>query len=323
VKRISFNNKEYIKASEVAKKFRYTQDYVGQLCRNKKVDARLVGRTWFVVMDSVTEYRKTKHTDRKTKSVNKSKNNPVFINKHPRNTKPTPVAAVIRSKTAKNTSAQLHHSLPHYTDRVAISYDADQVAMIPVNIRPESFKQAEIEQTPTRMIKEPTIKRVIKLNTKSKSNQTKLRVAHESRNKAKFTAEKIPEISLSGKLKVHEAGDSPTAEDLIFDVSDSQDNQALEQTLTISQSVAQPRSTANSANSTESKENFETAMTPALNRQPGVLTRTTPILILLLAVVCGVSILAVSAQTEVGSIGTSSSFSFGIDQLLMLVLNLI
>jgi len=40
--KVVFDKKEYTKASIAAKQFKYTSDYVGQLCRLEKVDARLV-----------------------------------------------------------------------------------------------------------------------------------------------------------------------------------------------------------------------------------------------------------------------------------------
>ena len=55
---------EYVRASVIAKRFRYTADYVGQLCRNKKIDARLVGRSWYVNPLSMDEYRAGRHQKR-------------------------------------------------------------------------------------------------------------------------------------------------------------------------------------------------------------------------------------------------------------------
>jgi hypothetical protein len=54
---VIFDGKEYIKASVLAARFRYTADYLGQLCRGKKVDARLVGRAWYINLDSLMEHK--------------------------------------------------------------------------------------------------------------------------------------------------------------------------------------------------------------------------------------------------------------------------
>jgi len=75
---ISVGEKKYLKAKLVARELGYTNDYVGQLCRAGKVDAKLVGRTWYVDPTTVkghkqTRYRSTKaatHRDLKS-SVSK------------------------------------------------------------------------------------------------------------------------------------------------------------------------------------------------------------------------------------------------------------
>ena len=38
--------------------FGYTQDYIGQLCRGEKIDARRIGRTWYVCEKSILEHKK-------------------------------------------------------------------------------------------------------------------------------------------------------------------------------------------------------------------------------------------------------------------------
>ncbi|MFN3188072.1 MAG: hypothetical protein ACK42D_00800 [Candidatus Paceibacteria bacterium] len=46
----------YTKAGILAKQFRYTTDYIGQLCRGGKVDAQLVGRSWYVSKESLEQH---------------------------------------------------------------------------------------------------------------------------------------------------------------------------------------------------------------------------------------------------------------------------
>lgn len=59
---------EYTKASEAAKTNGYTTDYVGQLCRAGKVDAQLVGRSWYVNVETLLTHRKGRYrsTQKKT-----------------------------------------------------------------------------------------------------------------------------------------------------------------------------------------------------------------------------------------------------------------
>jgi hypothetical protein len=66
---ISVGGKNYIKASVAARDLGYTADYVGQLCRSGKVEAELVGRTWYVHKPSIQSHRSTRYRSVKTKSV--------------------------------------------------------------------------------------------------------------------------------------------------------------------------------------------------------------------------------------------------------------
>src|SRR3989344_2373712 len=50
--------KKFITSKKAALLFGYTQDYVGQLCRGGKVDARRIGRTWYVCEKSILEHKK-------------------------------------------------------------------------------------------------------------------------------------------------------------------------------------------------------------------------------------------------------------------------
>src|SRR3989344_4894844 len=50
--------KKFITSKKAALLFGYTQDYVGQLCRGVKVDARRIGRTWYVCEKSILEHKK-------------------------------------------------------------------------------------------------------------------------------------------------------------------------------------------------------------------------------------------------------------------------
>jgi len=70
---VTIDGVEYVKASVLAKKHGYTTDYIGQLCRAKKVDAHLVGRTWYVFPPTLEAHKSTRYaelrTDDKTKKI--------------------------------------------------------------------------------------------------------------------------------------------------------------------------------------------------------------------------------------------------------------
>jgi len=66
---ISVDGEKYVKASSIAKELGYTADYVGQLARAKKINAALIGRTWYVKEASIRSHK----TNRYRSSITKSK----------------------------------------------------------------------------------------------------------------------------------------------------------------------------------------------------------------------------------------------------------
>lgn len=54
---LTIGDKVYISSKGAAKLTGYAKDYIGQLCREGRVEARLVGRNWYVLEDSIREHR--------------------------------------------------------------------------------------------------------------------------------------------------------------------------------------------------------------------------------------------------------------------------
>ncbi|TAL48894.1 hypothetical protein EPN83_02965 [Patescibacteria group bacterium] len=52
-----FDGKRFISSSRAAKISGYANDYIGQLCRGGKLDCRMVGRTWYVSLESLTLHK--------------------------------------------------------------------------------------------------------------------------------------------------------------------------------------------------------------------------------------------------------------------------
>src|SRR3989344_1690983 len=52
-----FDGEKYISSKQAAEIAHYTSDYIGQLCRGKKIKARRIGRDWFVSEESLLEYQ--------------------------------------------------------------------------------------------------------------------------------------------------------------------------------------------------------------------------------------------------------------------------
>lgn len=174
MQKISFGNRDYVKASEIARHFKYTQDYVGQLCRGDKVDARLVGRVWYVNLESVKEYRKTKHsTQKKTVKV-------VSKPRTPR--KRSAVNPVVRAKTARKIQEVFPDQAQSAVKQVVTKYSRDKVSVIPV-----LGSSAQVSERDTAIKSKPKIT---------------IKVRPDSRKSTRYHVEKTPEITLKAKLKV-------------------------------------------------------------------------------------------------------------------------
>lgn len=66
---LTLGEKTFVKANKIASDLGYTADYIGQLCRAGKVEAKLVGRTWYVEESSIKQHRKNRY--RSVKAVAK------------------------------------------------------------------------------------------------------------------------------------------------------------------------------------------------------------------------------------------------------------
>jgi len=54
---ILIGEKKYISSKQAAKATGYAKDYIGQLCREGRVPARLVGRSWYVLESAIQDHR--------------------------------------------------------------------------------------------------------------------------------------------------------------------------------------------------------------------------------------------------------------------------
>jgi hypothetical protein len=53
-----FDGKKYISSKRAAQISGYANDYIGQLCRGEKLESRMIGRSWYVSLDSLVSYKK-------------------------------------------------------------------------------------------------------------------------------------------------------------------------------------------------------------------------------------------------------------------------
>lgn len=172
---IAFDGVEYIKASVAAKDFGYTSDYIGQLCRAKKIDARLVGRTWFVSSDSIVAHKRNKHA--KKASPESSSLSVTAIKTKPSRVK---IDSVVKNKTAKLVNNIVSAEPKERILKVA--YDRDEEALLPTLVK--------------KVLPPPKRLRIEHANSK------KIRIIGQKKKIANFKAEELPDVALSGKLSI-------------------------------------------------------------------------------------------------------------------------
>ncbi|MEK7669545.1 MAG: hypothetical protein AAB350_03095, partial [Patescibacteria group bacterium] len=79
-KTLYLKGKKYISASRAAELTGYAGDYIGQLCRGKKIAASLVGRGWYVLESEIIEHKnKNLLTHKKTLKTRRLKRNELTI----------------------------------------------------------------------------------------------------------------------------------------------------------------------------------------------------------------------------------------------------
>ena len=57
---ITLDGKRYISSKRAAQLGGYTKDYVGQMCRSGKLTAKLLGRNWYILEDSLKSHKGNK-----------------------------------------------------------------------------------------------------------------------------------------------------------------------------------------------------------------------------------------------------------------------
>ena len=65
---IDIGGERYVKASDAAKRFGYTTDYIGQLVRAGKISGQQIGRTWYVKESDLTGHKTSKGRSNRQKT---------------------------------------------------------------------------------------------------------------------------------------------------------------------------------------------------------------------------------------------------------------
>ncbi len=178
---------EYVKASVVAKRFRYTADYVGQLCRSGKVAAKLVGRTWYVSSDSISGHKVTRHI--KTSSADKIK----FSKEKIKVSRTDKQLEKIESPE-KNIVEELPRIVSNRQSKPLVGGNY----LTRVNWKPAKYEADEADLLPP--LKNQPVK-TAKLSV-DLAEADVLRVKSQTVHQSKLTPEPLPSVALAGTLQV-------------------------------------------------------------------------------------------------------------------------
>ena len=111
---LQVDDKKYIKATKIAHTLGYSSDYVGQLCRSGKVEAKLVGRSWYVLEGSIGNHKQERYRSTQATSVKAIKN---------------AVEQKIQEKTVTASKGPLFYT--HSSYKKMPSYEQDDTELFP------------------------------------------------------------------------------------------------------------------------------------------------------------------------------------------------
>ncbi len=130
---IEISGSRYIKATDAARAVGYTTDYVGQLSRSGKIDAKRIGRVWYVNEEEILAHKKGRGRSNKQKTQE----------------------AFQKAKAEVAPVGQIHHSLynpklsPEYRKRlldIPVNYERDEAPLLPPSVKKEEPKESMSEE---------------------------------------------------------------------------------------------------------------------------------------------------------------------------------
>lgn len=179
---VIFDGKEYTKASVLALRFRYTPDYLGQLCRGKKVDARLVGRAWYINLDSLNHHRDGRYKSLAVKSKDKATIVAIRVEKSSAQKIPSKnyLSRIDVEPILKKKTVALFKTKNGKVTEFPVKYEIDDYSLIPRVNKNSVSKNVVITQ----------------------ADSEKLKVHKEEAAHTLFRAEPLPEVYMRGKITV-------------------------------------------------------------------------------------------------------------------------
>lgn len=179
---ITLGEKTFVKANKIARDLGYTPDYIGQLSRSGKIEAKLVGRTWYVEESSVTAHKKNRYRSVKAISQKELRENLAQVERG----EAVPLRKMSVSEPIPRYAAHKHATL--LTPR----YSQDEGELIPV-LAPKTARTPEVKRR----------KGTIAVNLAEAAG---VRVQSDAL-RSDFEPSELPKVRFKGPLKVESADD--------------------------------------------------------------------------------------------------------------------
>lgn len=192
---VTVEGKSFVKAAALAKKYKYTTDYIGQLCRNGKVDAQLVGRAWFVNEDSLLSHKSDRYSAVRQNEITIHKStfseHNVEARSERRQVRPVLSNAAHRSVLDKQQTTSYNF----------ISRGAERISVY--------HTEPAVPDTENSL---PTLKNKAFSTEKVDAKKVKIHLTDEAHQKLAF--EPLPEVTLRGNLTINSLDDESLYEEI-------------------------------------------------------------------------------------------------------------
>lgn len=147
--KLVFEGEEYVSSKRASSITGYAKDYIGQLCRLGKLNARMVGRNWYIALSALEEHKKSykkeieifqhKETGSEVKTAEESA--------------VRPEAVIPKSEVKIEIFEKEHYPRRMIEETVSLRYEADERPLIP-HMKPKkedvSAVQVKSRSTPER-----------------------------------------------------------------------------------------------------------------------------------------------------------------------------
>ena len=180
------NGVTYVKATALAKKYRYTTDYIGQLCRSGKVDAKLIGRAWFVSEASLTNHKSDRYSTARSAEITINKSLVSDRESHP---------VALRREVRPVLSKSAHRSILQIAEPKTYNFESRGAARISTYHPDDEFLEPKVFN--------PKVKPVAHYEKPVEEDKPKkINVSLGEKASRKLAFEELPEVALRGDLNI-------------------------------------------------------------------------------------------------------------------------